>query len=41
MSFGTWNASHSVKVASCDEDHKKMSVLINSLHHAMSIGRAP
>ena len=39
MAFVTWKASYSVKVASCDADHKKMSVLINRLHHAMAVGR--
>ncbi len=39
MTSVTWNASFSVKVASLDEDHKKMFSLINNLHEAMSRGK--
>ena len=39
MSLVTWNTSYSVKVARCDEDHKKLFALINNLHEAMSTGK--
>jgi hemerythrin-like metal-binding protein len=35
----TWNDSYSVKVTCCDEEHKKLISLINSLHQAMSAGK--
>jgi len=31
--------SYSVRVAKCDEDHKKLFALINSLHEAMMTGK--
>jgi hemerythrin len=31
--------SYSVRVAKCDEDHKKLFALINSLHEAMMAGK--
>jgi hemerythrin len=31
-----WNNSYSVKVARCDNDHKKLFSLINTVHDAMS-----
>lgn len=39
MALVTWDTSYSVKVARCDEDHKKLFALINSLHDAMSKGK--
>jgi len=39
MSLITWDPSYSVKVSRCDEDHKKLFALINSLHEAMSSGK--
>ena len=41
MPLVTWNTSYSVKVAKCDEDHKKLFALINSLHDAMMTGKGP
>jgi hemerythrin-like metal-binding protein len=35
----TWDESYSVKVAPCDEDHKKLFVLLNSVHDAMKAGK--
>jgi len=39
MPLVTWDASYSVKVDKCDEDHKKMISLINALHDAMLAGK--
>jgi hemerythrin len=39
MPLVTWDVSYSVKVARCDEDHKKLFALINSLHDAMRAGK--
>lgn len=39
MPLVTWDQSYSVKVARCDEDHKKLFALINQLHEAMSMGK--
>jgi hemerythrin len=39
MPLVTWNASYTVKVSRCDNDHKKLFSLINSLHDAMSTGK--
>jgi hemerythrin len=39
MPLVTWDMSYSVKVARCDEDHKKLFALINSLHDAMLAGK--
>ncbi len=38
MSLVTWDASYSVNVSKCDEDHKKLFSLLNSLHDAMKEG---
>jgi hemerythrin len=35
----TWDESYSVKVQKCDEDHKKLFSMLNSLHDAMKAGR--
>jgi len=39
--YVTWDASYSVKVSRCDEDHKKLFSLINGLHDAISTGKGP
>ncbi len=39
MAFMTWDQSYSVKVAKCDEDHRKLFALLNNLHDAMSAGK--
>jgi hemerythrin len=39
MPLVTWDQSYSVKVSRCDNDHKKLFALINSLHDAMSTGK--
>lgn len=39
MALVTWDPSFSVKVARCDEDHKKLFSLINTLHEAMLAGK--
>lgn len=39
MSLVSWNPSYSVKVTRCDDDHKKLFSLINTLHDAMSMGK--
>ena len=39
MALVTWDPSYSVKVGRCDEDHKKLFALINSLHEAMLSGK--
>lgn len=39
MALVTWDPSFSVKVARCDEDHKKLFFLINTLHEAMLAGK--
>jgi hemerythrin len=39
MPLVTWDPSFSVKVARCDEDHKKLFALLNSLHDAMASGK--
>jgi hemerythrin len=39
MPLVTWDMSYSVRVAKCDEDHKKLFALINSLHEAMMTGK--
>jgi len=37
--FVKWDQSSSVKSARCDEDHKKLFALIDSLHDAMLAGK--
>jgi len=39
MALVTWDPSFSVKVNRCDEDHKKLFSLINTLHDAMLTGK--
>jgi hemerythrin-like metal-binding protein len=39
MPLVNWNESYTVKVQRCDEDHKKLFSLINTLHEAMSSGK--
>jgi len=39
MPLVTWDESYSVKVSRCDEDHKKLFSLLNTLHDAMKTGR--
>ena len=38
MALMTWDESYSVKVSMCDEDHKKLFSLLNTLHDAMKAG---
>jgi hemerythrin len=33
-----WNESYSVSVSRCDEEHKKLFLVLNALHQAMSVG---
>jgi hemerythrin-like metal-binding protein len=40
MALIKWDPSYSVKVNRCDNDHKKLFSLINSLHEAMLAGKA-
>ena len=39
MALVTWDASYSVKVDKCDDDHKKLFSMLNSLHDAMMAGK--
>jgi hemerythrin len=39
MALVTWDASYSVKVFRCDEDHKKLFALLNQLNDAMKAGK--
>lgn len=39
MSLITWDETYTVKVRSCDDDHKKLFALINDLHDAMKAGK--
>jgi hemerythrin len=39
MALVKWDASYSVKVTRCDEDHQKLFALINTLHDAMLAGK--
>jgi len=39
MALVNWNESYTVKVGRCDDDHKKLFSLINSLHDAMLKGK--
>ena len=39
MALVKWDASYSVKVKRCDDDHKKLFLLINDLHEAMLGGK--
>ena len=41
MALVTWDESYSVRVAKCDEDHKKLFVLLNSVHEAMKADTPP
>ncbi len=38
MALFTWNDSYSVKVALCDQQHKKLFEIINELADAMRVG---
>jgi hemerythrin len=40
MALFVWNDSYSVKVAMCDEQHKKLFAIINDLADAMRMGTA-
>ena len=39
MALFTWNDSYSVKVAMCDQQHKKLFDIINRLADAMRLGK--
>jgi|ERR1035438_3708456 hemerythrin len=39
MALFTWNHSYSVKVAMCDQQHKKLFEIINELADAMRMGQ--
>ncbi len=39
MPFINWDQSYTVKVSKCDEDHKKLFSLLNTLHDAMKAGK--
>jgi hemerythrin-like metal-binding protein len=39
MALFTWNDSYSVKVALCDQQHKKLFEIINQLADAMRLGK--
>ncbi len=39
MALFTWNDSYSVKVALCDQQHKKLYEIINELADAMRVGK--
>lgn len=39
MALFTWNDSYSVKVAMCDDQHKKLFAIINELADAMRMGK--
>ena len=39
MALFTWNDSYSVKVALCDQQHKKLFEIINQLADAMRVGK--
>jgi hemerythrin len=40
MALAKWDTSFSVKVAICDEHHKKLFAIINNLHESMLNGQA-
>lgn len=40
MDFVTWNEKYSVKIASIDEQHKKLVSIINQLYTAMKEGKS-
>jgi hemerythrin-like metal-binding protein len=39
MALVTWDPSYAVQVERCDNDHKKLFSLVNTLHEAMSSGK--
>lgn len=39
MALFTWNDSYSVKVAQCDQQHKRLFEIINELAESMRIGK--
>ncbi len=39
MALFTWNDSYSVKVAQCDQQHKRLFEIINNLADAMRVGK--
>jgi len=39
MALVTWDESYSVKVQKCDEDHRRLFSMINTLHDAMITGK--
>jgi hemerythrin len=39
MALFTWNETYSVKVAQCDEQHRKLFAMINELADAMRMGQ--
>jgi hemerythrin len=39
MPLVTWDASYSVNVSKCDEDHKELFSILNKMHDAMKSGK--